>query len=222
MKSPNKVKFPLLQSKHALIASIITGVIVVLCLVAIQLNLSISLYAGSGILVTCLMSYLLFAEEWSPAEIRYVILVFAVGTGVLTIAERNPMLLGSFSMGPGLGPFLGSLGLLCGLLVALPVLFTFPLTSRISDNIYLRSLIGALLVTVPAILISYNGEALAFFTWFDFVPSATGFIAWFVTAFFLHFAGQQFQVKAENPMALPLYIVWISAQVILTVLRFAS
>jgi len=222
VKSVFKVKFPVLQPKYSLAASIISGILALSGIVWLQLNLPGCRYAGSALIAVGLITYLLFAGEWSPAEIRYVILVFAVGTGILAIAERNPAMFGSFSMGPGLGPFLGSVGLLCGLLVALPVLFSFPLTARLTDNIYLRSLFGGIMVTVPAILISYNGELLQFFTWFDFVPSASGFIIWFVIAFFLHFAGNQFQVKVENPMALPLYITWLTAQVVITVLRFAS
>lgn len=222
LKSAFSVKFPLLEPKHSLAASILTGILSVLILIWLPLQLPGVLYCGSALLLLCLFAYLLFAGEWSSAEIRYVILVFAVGTGVLVVAERNPAMMGSFSMGEGLGPFLGSVGLLCGLLYALPTMFSFPLTARLTDNIYLRSLIGGIMVTVPAILISYNSNLLNFFTWFELVPSSTGFIVWFVVSFFLHFAGHQLQVKLENPIALTLYIVWIGTQVVITILRFAS
>ncbi len=180
------------------------------------------MYSGSALLLTTLIAYLLFAGPWSPAQIRFVILVFAVGTGILVIGERNPAMFGSFSMGDGLGPFFGSVGMLCGLLVALPTLFTYPIAGNLTENIYLRSLIGAVLVTVPAILISYNGEMLSFFTWFEIFPAFTGFIIWFAISFFLQFAGFQLQVTLDNPMALPLYIIWIGAQLVMTIIRFAS
>lgn len=216
------MKFPLLQPKHSPAASILTGLLSVLILIWLPLQLPGVLYCGSALLLLCLFAYLLFAGEWSPAEIRYVILVVAVGTGILVIAQNNPAMLGSFSMDEGLGPFLGPVGLLCGLLVALPTLFSFPLTARLTSNIYLRSLIGGILVTVPTILISYNSEVLHFFTWFELVPSYSGFIVWFVVSFFLHFAGHQLQVQLGNPMALPLYIVWVGVQVVITILRFTS
>lgn len=216
------MKFPILSPKYSLLAAIISGVLAVVVIVWLRLLLPGWMYSGSVLLLTSLIGYLLFAGPWSPSQIRFVILVFAVGTGILVIGERNPAMFGSFSMGDGLGPFFGSVGMLCGLLVALPTLFAYQVVGGLTENIYLRSLIGAVLVTVPAILISYNGEMLSFFSWFEIFPAFSGFIIWFAISFFLQFAGQQLQVKMENPMALPLYIIWIGAQVVITILRFAS
>lgn len=204
-----------------MLTTVLVGASVVLAILWSYFLFSGYTYAGLALLLIHAITYILFSEKWSPAEIRFVLLSVAVGSGLLIVAQNHAGLLGQFTMGIGLGPSMGSLRLFCGLLLALPVVCTIPIAAKMTENLYLRSLIGAVLVTVPCIFASYNGSMLNYFEWFELYPAVSGFGVWFALAFFLHFAGHQFEVKLENAMALRLYILWIGSQLLFTILRVA-
>lgn len=187
----------------------------------------IELFAGtiSGIsnpayLLALLVIFGLYSDRLSGMEMRYMVLLFVVGTGLFVIGERTDKPFGEISFGDALGPRLGQVPLLAGLLWLLPVVFSFPLTAKWSENIYLRALLGALLVTIPAVALSFNAPYLDFIHWENLRPTLGSFLTWFVGGFLLHFAGMQMQVKLENPIAMSLYVGWISFQIILFLVPF--
>lgn len=177
------------------------------------------MYAGTGELLVLLAIYALSSTHWSGMTVRFGILTYAVSTGLIVVARTHASLMGDFTYGNGLGPFAGNVGLLLGLPWFLMVMLSFPVAIRYSENIYLRSLIGAILILVPAIFFFYNCEALDFIYWTEIFPPVKAFITWFVAGFFLHFAANQMQVKSDNSLAVPLYVTWLAFNICLLVGR---
>lgn len=215
------MKFPVLGQKQVIAASIITAILAVACLVVNVLFLPGWMYMGTAVLALLSVVYALFAVNWSPMAIRFGILIFVVCVGIQIIARKNPGLMGEFEFGQALGPVVNNIALLCGLPWFLMVMFSLPIAQRLTPNIYLRAILGAVLVFLPTIFFLYNADRLDILYWEELVPSMGAFITWFAAGFMLHFTGNQMQVKSENPMAIPLYVTWLAFNLLLFGIRLA-
>ena|SRR5688572_23252509 len=214
------MQFPILKHK-----SLVPAIVVMAIAGITGLVISLQLLPGwpmIGLVLLLLLTtiYALFASDFTPMLLRFGVMVYAVTTALMVVAQRNPALMGEFSFGTALGPFFNNVGLLLGLPWFVLIICSFPIAQRLSENIYLRALFGALLFIVPATFMMYNAETLNFFYWENVFPPVQAFLVWFAVAFFLHFAGVQLQVKSEHPAALALYITWFAFNVLLFVLRF--
>lgn len=214
------MKFPILDQRKLVSGNIIAGILTIAAIFLELYSGVFSSISNPAYLLLLLLLFGLFAEKPEGLELRYVILLFVVGTGLFVVAERTGKPLGEISFGDALGPRLGQVPVLSGLLWLIPVVFSFSLTRKTTENIYLRALLGAVLVTVPAIFLSFNAPYLDFIHWENILPTAGSFLVWFIGGFLLHFAGIQMQVKLENPMAMTLYLCWISFQAILFLVPF--
>ena len=159
----------------------------------------------------------LFASVSHPNQLRFGILVYALSTGVLVIAKSHPALMGEFEFQPSLGPFANNVGLLCGLPWFLVIMLSFPLAARLSEKIYLRALLGGILVAVPSYFIMANGEMLNFFYWPSGAIPVQAYILWFGTGFLSHFAGHLLQVRSDNAAGAGLYANWVVYLIVLFV-----
>lgn len=203
------MKVPILGQNYFLPAVVITALLTITFVLFRVLQLPGWLYMGTAELLLLIVVFALFARHFTPMNIRFSILVYVVGTGLFVLARQHPSLMGEFSFYDGLGPFAGNVGLLLGLPWLIAVLFTYPVAARYSENIYGRSLFGAVLITVPAYFFLFDADQLMFMYWDELRPSYTALITWFVAGFFFHFAGNQMQVNVENRMAIPLYCMWL-------------
>jgi hypothetical protein len=209
------MKAPLLGQKYFLPAVVITALLTLTCILIHVLQLPGWLYMGTAELLLLIVVFALFASHFTPMNIRFNILVYVVGTGIFVIARTHPVLMGKFSFYDGLGPFAGNVGLLLGLPWLISVLFTYPIATRYSENMYARSLFGAVLITVPAYFFLFDADQLMFLYWTELNPSYAALITWFVAGFFFHFAGNQMQVRIENRMAIPLYCMWLGFHLVI-------
>ena len=214
-----QVKFPVLSASQVFAGRILSVLFTLACFVVFIFFLPGYSFIGSILMAGLLVIYALYSDRLTGMEIRFSILVFAIGLGIFVVAEKSARLFGEFSFGFGLGPRMGETPVLSGLLWLVPVLFSFSWTAKLTANIYLRSAIGAVLVTVPTIFFSYNAPLLDFMHWGDMRPPASSFLTWFLTGFFMHFAGHQMQAKMENPLAIMLYAAWLLFHVALFAVR---
>jgi len=148
-------------------------------------------------------------------EIRYMILVFAVSTGLFVVAQKTGKPLGEISLGNALGPRLGEVPVLSGLLWLLPVLFTFSYTEKFSSSIYVRALLGGLFVLTASIFLCANAPFLDFIVWESGRPEFLSYFTWFFGGFLFHFAGLQMQVQMKCSITLPLFLIWLFSHVVL-------
>lgn len=218
----SEVKFPILDKRYAF-AAVLSACI----LSAIFLLMYIFRSPGReyiGILETVLLSLVcvLFAPNWSRMTIRYGLLVYVIATCIQFIARRHSSLMGHFTFGEALGPFSNDVGLLLGLPWIFTVFVSYPFAEKLSQNIYIRSLVAALIALVPSLFVLYNSEALGFYTWYEDMPPLRACIVWLVTFYILQFARTQMAIPAVNPVTNQMYVSWLLFQVALFCYRSIS
>lgn len=214
------MRVPILEKKYVPPALIAAGILSVACIVINGLILPGWSYAGTVELLLLVSVYALFSGNWSTMSIRFGILVYAVSTGLMAVSRNHPAILGDFSFGNALGPFSNNVGLLIGMPWFLTVMLSYPVAAHFSNNIYFRSLLGALFALVPAVFLFHIGEKLDFFYWTEIAPPVRSYIVWFTAFFLLHFTGTQMELKPANHAAKPLYAIWLGFLVSVYVLRF--
>jgi hypothetical protein len=161
----------------------------------------------------------LFSNESSRPTNQFIALTFVVGTGIILIAARFDLIMNGISYGPSLLPVNDQLGVLSGLLWLIPVVTSLRLTEKLSWNVYLRSLLGAVLVLAPSLFMLMSSDTQMLIFWDDYSVSVKAIIIWFVGAFFFHFAANQMDVQKSNPVATQLYFVYLGFFIAAEVLK---
>ncbi len=216
------MKFPLIREQftvHAKIAIAVLGLCAVGATVVFPDYLK---WTNHIFFLSLILTFSLFSRPLNSMEVRFIIMNFVVGVGLFMVAIKTGKLFGDFSFGDGLGFRAGEVPVLAGLLWLIPVLFSFHFTERISENIYLRALLGAVFISVPALFFSYNAPFLDIIHWGELQPPLSSFLVWFVGGFLLHFAGHQMQIRMENPMGFTLYLVWLGFNILLFTFRMVA
>lgn len=213
------MKAPVLGKKYVIPAVITTAVLSAACIFINAWMLPGWSFSGTAELLVIALACTLFSDNWSPATVRFGIMVYAVTTGLLAVAKNHPALLGDFSFGIALGPYANSVGALIALPWYITIILSYAIATSLTENIYLRSLLGAVFGIVPAIFMMYNSEALDFYYWTALVPPIKAFVVWFMAIFILHFAGNQLEIRSANPIAKPLYIIWFGFHFLLFFIR---
>lgn len=214
------MRVPFLGQKFAIPAIISTAALSAGCLVINAWNLPGWSYAGTVEILVLAATGALFGANWSPITVRYGILVYTVITGLLAVAKNHPAIFGDFSFGNALGPFANNVGLLMAFPWFLAIIFSYPLAAQLSNNIYLRSLLGAAIAMVPSIFLLYNSSSLDFYYWTDIIPPLRVYVVFFIAFFILHFAGAQMQIRLSNPLLKPFYVMWFGFNFLLFLVRF--
>jgi hypothetical protein len=216
------VKLPLLRSEHCTAAWVTSIGLGIACLVWRNCAFQGWEYAAGTFLIGLAVLLALFSSETSKSTTQFGMLVFAIGTGVLLMAARFEGLINGISFGPALLIVNNQLGLLSGLLWLIPVLTTFRFAGRYSENIYVRSLLGAILVLAASVFMMQTSESLMILFWKRDIMPWKALLLWFVAAFFFHFAGHQMQITISNPISFRLFLTYIgffAAQLAINLIR---
>ena len=150
------------------------------------------------------------------------VMIFVVGTGILMMANRFEALMGGIEFGPGLFPLNEQCGVLTGLLWLLPVITSRQISERFTENLYLRSLYGALLVLAPSVFMLLSATNLQLLYWSDEGVSLKAIVVWFIAAYFFHFSSDVLNVKSENAIATRLYFVYLGYFFVAEIIRWIS
>ncbi len=213
------MKLPILKAEYSTAATITSVVAGILCLAWLYFRLPGFEYSTAGFLLFLTLMLFLFSSEASRPTNQFIALVFVVGTGIILIAARFDLIMNGISYGPSLMPVNDQLGVLSGLLWLIPLLTSLRLSEKLSDNVYLRSLFGALFVLAPTLFMLMSSDSQMLIFWDDYSVSAKAIIIWFVGAFFFHFAANQMEVQKSNPIAAKLYFVYLGFFVAAEVLK---
>ncbi len=203
------MKLPILKQEYCTAGWIAAIAIAALCLLQRFFALPGYEYSTGIFLSVVTVILALFSGETSKSAQQVTILVFVVGTCILLMARRFPVLMDGIEFGPSLFPVNDQLGLACGLLWLLPVWTSIRLSTRFAENIYLRSFYGALLVLAPSVFMLMSSSNQFLIYWEEWTVSPKAIAIWFVLGFFFHFAVNALNVKGENPIATRLYFVYL-------------
>ncbi|GAB4133309.1 MAG: hypothetical protein Fur0041_05460 [Bacteroidia bacterium] len=144
---------------------------------------------------------LLFFGGLNKDFLRYSVLVFAGGVAVEIIGVRTGAVFGEYTYGEALGFKVGEVPLIIGLNWWMLTLSSMSISASVSDNIYIRALTGAALMTALDVLIEPMAPQLDFWYWAENMAPLKNYIAWALVSFFFHFTGHSLKVNAENPLA---------------------
>lgn len=216
------MKLPVFKEGSATSGWIVSLLLAVLCLLWRNLAWPGWEYSTGIFLAGIALLLVLFSAETSRSASQMAVLVFVVGTGILLMASRFPALMNGITFGPSLLPVNGQLGILSGLLWSIPVFTSLPIASRYTENIYLRALLGGLLVTVPSIFMMLSSERQLLIFWKQEVMPVKAVLIWLIAGFFFHFAIHQRGNQPRNPLAERLYFTWLGFFVAAEILQLLA
>lgn len=175
-------------------------------------------YSTAVFLLLTTVILALFSEETSKPANQVMILIFVVGTGILLIGSRFEVILDGMNFGPSTFPVNQQVGAISGLLWLLPVTASFRLSHRFSENLYIRSLFGAILLLAPTLFMLLSSESQMLFAWRNYSAPYKALILWFIGGFFFHFVANQMGVERRNPIATRIYFVYLGYFLIAAIL----
>lgn len=214
------MKLPILKQEYCTAGTIAAILLGIVCLAWRWLALFPGWeYSTAVFLIGSAILLGLFAGETSRTTGQIAILIFVAGTGIFLIAKRFDGIMGGMSFGPSLLPLNDQFGLTGGLLWLVPVLTSLRLSERFSENIYVRSLLGALLVLAPSLFVMLSADSQLLFFWKDYTVSLKAILMWFAGGFFFHFAANQMGIQKGNPIATRLYFVYLGFWIVAWVLK---
>jgi hypothetical protein len=216
------VKLPLIKLEYSTSLWILSIILAVLCLVWRFILLPGWEYSTGVFLLSFTAILALFSTETSRNALQMTVMIFVVGTGILMMANRFEALMGGIEFGPGLFPLNEQCGVLTGLLWLLPVITSRQISERFTENLYLHSLYGALLVLAPSVFMLLSATNLQLLYWSDEGVSLKAIVVWFIAAYFFHFSSDVLNVKSENAIATRLYFVYLGYFFIAEIIRWIS
>jgi hypothetical protein len=214
-----RLKLPILKAEHC-VAGWITAILAgILCHVWRFFLLPGWEYSTAVFLVLTTVILALFSEDTSKPANQVIIMIYVVGTGILLIGSRFEVILDGMNFGPSSLPVNQQVGVLSGLLWLVPVASSFRLSHRFSQNVYARSLFGAVLLLAPTLFMLMSSEAQMLFAWRNYSAPYKALILWFVGGFFFHYVANQMGVERRNPIATRIYFVYLGFFLVAAILN---
>ncbi len=150
---------------------------------------------------------LLLQKEVNADFWRYLIFVVAGGIGVELMGVKTGAIFGAYHYGDALGWKLNTVPFIIGINWFILSWTTVVVAERFSTNMYVRSLIGAALMTLLDVLIEQVCQQLDFWYWDLGAAPLRNYVAWFVISFFFQLMGQQLRLHRQNPLAISVLIL---------------
>ena len=139
---------------------------------------------------------------------RFFLLCFATGFGAEWLGVHTALIFGHYSYGPVLGPMLDRVPIIIGLNWYLLAYITVDISSKIKTPLWVKVLLGALLMTAMDYLIEPVAIRLGFWFWHAGVIPWTNYLGWFVVALPLQWLGHKYP-SGNNPVSLWLMIAML-------------
>lgn len=137
-------------------------------------------------------------------------ILFDLGYLVEVAGVHTGMIFGSYAYGSTLGLKLFDVPLIIGVNWLLLVMSAGNILDKHIDNIYVKSLTGASMLTLLDVLIEPVATKLDFWSWENDLIPLQNYIAWFILSFFFLFIFNKFQFGKNNLPAKALYIIQLA------------
>jgi putative membrane protein len=164
----------------------------------------------SGVTLTITTVFLLlFGDKTNGNFWRFVIFVFAAGFALEMVGVQSGKLFGVYYYGDNLGFKLKNVPLVIGLNWVFLTLCSLSIASKISENFYLRTIVGAILMVMLDALIEPLAGDLDFWHWMNDIIPLRNFGVWFIVSFFFNALAWQLRFKKYNEIASFIFILQI-------------
>lgn len=135
------------------------------------------------------------------------LIFFLTGMTVEWIGVHSGWLFGNYSYGGNMGPLFDGVPYFIGVYWAVLVFITGSISSRISQNLFAKILLGSTLM----VLLDYFMEKVApvfdFWTFEGGIAPLENYITWFAVAAVLHFIFQKVKTEGNFKFSLALYMI---------------
>jgi len=125
------------------------------------------------------------------------IVCFLAGMTVEAIGVQHSFLFGSYYYGNNLGLKVLEVPLLIGVNWAMLVFVTATIALRLSNNLLIKIIIGAVLMVGLDFVMEATAPTFDFWYFTDGHPPVRNFVTWFLVAAFLHFLFHLFKLKGN-------------------------
>ncbi len=152
--------------------------------------------------------------------LRWSILCAAAGFGIELMGVRTGVIFGQYTYGPSLGIAAGGVPLMIAVNWWMTAVCGFAIAAGLTQNIWLRALAGAALMTFLDALIEPLATQLNFWYFDGGIAPVRNYIAWFVMGFFLQLMGITLGVKPENKLAITVFVLQVLLFIVLNLVNF--
>jgi putative membrane protein len=200
-----KLTFPLLPERYLLYARI---VLIIFTAVGIGGMLlfpdwfprltPLNLLLNAGLLIAVLPGA-------DANYLRWSLLCAVAGFGIELMGVRTGVIFGKYTYGPSLGFAAGGVPLMIAVNWWMTAVCAFAIASRMSNQVWLRALIGAALMTFLDALIEPLATSLNFWYFEGGLAPVRNYVAWFVMGFFLQLMGITLGINPRNALAVTVF-----------------
>lgn len=161
-----------------------------------------------SLIFTCLLLFS-FHQGWNYAFLSFVIITFASGFLVEVAGVHTGVIFGSYTYGKTLGIQLWEVPLMIGINWLLLVYASGSVATKFSDNIFINSLLGSIIMVLLDFFIEPVAIELDFWQWQEGKIPFQNFVGWFVTAFLLQLLFHSLKFDKKNILAK--YVLFVQA-----------
>ncbi len=146
-------------------------------------------------------------KEFSLTFYIFCLVAFLTGLTVEWIGIHTGLLFGSYSYGDVLGIKISGVPLIIGINWLLLVFSVGVICNKIKTNIFIKSLLGALLLVILDFFIEPVAVKYYFWSWYDTAPPIRNYTDWFIISFLLLLLFNKLEFNKTNPLAKALFLV---------------
>lgn len=149
---------------------------------------------------------LLFHREWNKASVFFFLTAFVLGFLVEWIGVHTQLIFGNYWYGATLGWKIQGIPVLIGVNWLVLIYCTSSVLTKLDVSIYLKSLLGAVMMVILDVLIEPVAIAFDFWSWQGGEIPLSNYIGWFFVAFALSFLYHRLSFSKMNKMARPILL----------------
>ena len=160
-----------------------------------------------------------FHEQKDAQLFRFCLFVFVAGFAIELMGVNTGKIFGEYHYGEALGFKINAVPLIIGINWLLLTYCTGIISNKYSADIFVRSLIGALLMVLLDLLLEPVAMKHDFWHWQDDIIPIKNYVAWFGFSFFFNLLFQYFSFQKQNPLAEFLFVIQLLFFLVLNLLN---
>lgn len=159
-----------------------------------------------NLLLTTLLLFS-FHKDWDSTFITFIIVVMVAGFTAELIGIHTGLLFGDYSYGNALGTKLWEVPLLIGVNWLLLVYVTGQIANYVGTSVWLKSLIGALLMVLLDVFLEPVATKYDFWKWDGNTIPDSNYMGWLGLSFVLQYYYHRLPIYKQNPLSIYVYVV---------------
>jgi bisanhydrobacterioruberin hydratase len=157
-------------------------------------------------------------KDWNRNFLIFAVIAFSIGFLIEVLGVATGIIFGNYQYGPTLGIKIFNVPLIIGVNWLMLVYLVGIMLNKLDNNIWLKSIIGGGLLVFLDVFIEPVAMQLDFWGWENQEVPLLNYLAWFIVGSFLVFIFNALKFKKSNPVAAPLFIIYLTFFITINVL----